>query len=185
MKNLRQNFETVLPLLLLTILCIWTIVEFMTGISGLKGSHLVGLGIVILNWVAFIRFRHYYKYLLLLTIVLGIIELINFAPIVYTISFGIGSVAVGIDVISFCIGILTYIIHFKKVNELFTQHFGASAQQSEKYERRVASEEIERFRDRFSEYSNETLNNIITETKYTTTAKEAAKQILNGRKNDI
>lgn len=181
MKQLYQKYKALTPVLLLTIFGIWTIADSFMEIITLTPKQYGGVAAVTINLIAFFAFRPYYKYVLLLTLLLGLINLINFTPAVASISFGIGSAKLAIEPTSLFIGILAYLINFKRVNELFFQRFGTTPEQADKYQQQVAAEQIEKYKKRYSDYSDELLNNILTENKYAPEALAAARQILNER----
>lgn len=181
MEMAFQKYKGIIPVLVLACLCIWTIVV------SILWNHTLGLkeygayAAVIVTLLIFFAFRPFYKYVLLLTLLLGLINLINFGPFDGTIKFSIGSISIRVQTVSFFLCILTYITNFEKINEIFLLHFGTTPEQSERYEEQVRAEQIGKYKKRYSDYSDELLNNILTENKYAPEALAAARQILNER----
>jgi hypothetical protein len=73
------------------------------------------------------------------------------------------------------ISILRYIINFKRANEILYDIFGLTPEQVNKNAQRRQTEQIDRFKDRYSKFSDEQLNGILTENKFVPEALQAAR----------
>ena len=136
---------------------------------------------IIINWISYFFGRRLFKYVLTLTLLLGLINLINFTALLTMSFIAYDKHQLGLQPTIFWISILTYIINFKRANEILYKFFGPTPEQADKNARRRQTEQIDKFKDRYSKYSDEQLNIILTENKFVPDALQAVRQLLNER----
>jgi hypothetical protein len=193
MKNYKQTYQTykqLIPVIILTVLTILTILTAFRGTVEMGGEnydfelttrHYGAFLAIIVTWVSFFTLRHLFKYVLTLTLLFGLINLINFTAL-QTMSFiAFDELKLGLQPTIFLISILTYIINFKRANELLYDIFGPTPEQANKNAQRRQTEQIDKFKDRYSKFSDEQLNAILTENKFVPEALQAARQLLTER----
>ncbi|MES2519716.1 MAG: hypothetical protein V4585_16485, partial [Bacteroidota bacterium] len=137
---------------------------------------------IITNWFSFFTFRRSFKYILTLTLLCGLINLINFTAL-QTISFiAFDKHKLGLQPTILGISILTYIINFKRANEILYDFFRPTPEQVDKNAKRRQAEQINKFKVRYSKYSDEQLNIILTENKFVPEAAlQAVRKLLKER----
>jgi hypothetical protein len=150
----------------------------------LTTKHYIAFGAITINFLTYFLLRQFYKYVIGLTVVLGLFSLMTFSALTTTSSFGINSLKIGFQPSAFWAGLFTYIINFKRVNEFIFNNLATKrtpeARQTDDKQR--FAEGVEKFKQKYDGYSVESLTEIITANKYIPEALEAARQLLNERK---
>ncbi len=193
MKNYKLTYQTykkLIPVIILTILSISTILTDLRGTVEMNGEnyefeltakHYGAFLSIIINWLSFFAFRHLFKYVFTLTLIFGLINLINFTALQTISAVAFDKHQLGLQPTIFLISILTYIINFKRANEILYDIFGPTPEQANKNAQRRQTEQIDKFKDRYSKFSDEQLNGILTENKFVPEALQAAQQLLTER----
>lgn len=193
MRILKLYFDLYKQLLPVLILAIYSILAVMTAIQGtvviagesydysLTIRHYLALAAVIVNVIGFFTLRRSYKYLLLATIVLGIFNYITFSTLETTRSFNIGGLRFGFQPSAFFAGLVAYVVNGEKVNKLIIDLFRSSPDDEEKNAKASWSDSVNKFKERYKNYSSEELDEILTEKKYVAEALEAARQLRSER----
>jgi hypothetical protein len=189
-KSKYQQYKQLIPVIILTVFAIVTILTSFRGTVEMNGEnydfeltfkHYGAFLAIFINWLSFFTFRRFFKYVLTLTLLLGLINLINFTAL-QTISFiAFDKHQLGLQPTIFWISILTYTINFKRVNEILYDFFGPTPEQADKNARKRQTEQIDKFKDRYSKYSDEQLNIILRENKFVPEALQAVQQLLTER----
>jgi hypothetical protein len=128
MKSFYQKYKSLLPVILLTFFCIPLIISIYTGKftfnneefifhPGLK--HYFALAAVILCYSSFFFYRAYFKYILLLTIIIGLFSAIQFTTYLSTNTFTTSFITLRFQPAAFYAGLLAYILLFRETNEFF------------------------------------------------------------------
>ncbi len=179
-----KQHRQLLPLLLLTGFCIEAINEALLNYSLLTIKNYIAFGVIALNFLTYSLLRRFYKYTLAVTIIVGLFNLIVFSAVEWTTSISFNSLEVSFQPQAFLAGLLAYLINFKRVNNFLLDNIGTkqTPEERENYEKAIFAEETEKFKERYKNYSNETLTEIITENKYVPGALEAARQLLHERR---
>lgn len=171
---IKRNIN-IIPLLILSVLEGFTIKSFAFGMDGgyliLKLPHILGMFAVILNWVIFFFNRKSYRYILPVTLALGVLRILNFTP--YESSFNVADVPI-FQPTSLGIALITLLINYKKLKD-------KNQTKVIKVNSNVREVQIKNFRLKFQKTSTENLKIILTDAKYSPFAKEAAEQILKER----
>jgi hypothetical protein len=190
-----HKYKILLPILLLTGLCIWTLQEGLIGTTVIEGdrtinthvnldiTHYCAFALVFINLLSFLFFRRFTKYILLLTLTLGLLDIINFTPSHDTVSYGFNSLAIQFQTSSLQVGIITYILYFKRINGSIIHFFNPPFKQTPEIDSSKYREQINKVKERFAKYSNDELSSIVTEKKYTPEAWEAAQELLSERQS--
>lgn len=194
----RQVLETfkqqrqLLPLLLLTTYCINVIIRAIDGTVVLAGDtynfeltakHYIAFGAIGLNFFIYSFLRPFYKYSLGLTITAGLFNLITFSALETRQIFGLGGLEVGFQPSAFLAGLLAYIVNFKRVNEFIIVHLmtARTPEEQNKIGKERMRESVDKFKEKYRNYSVEMLTEIVIEKKYVPEALEAARQLLKER----
>ena len=191
LTTLKQQ-KQLLPLLLLTAYCIDSIQTAVRGTIVMEGEtyefalttkHYIAFGAVTINFLTYFLLRQFYKYVIGLTVVLGLFSLMTFSALTSTSSFGINSLKIGFQPSAFWAGLLGYIINFKRVNEFIVDNLATkqTPEARDTIDKARFAEGVEKFKQKYDGYSAETLTEIITANKYVPEALEAARQLLNER----
>lgn len=188
---LFNTFRQLIPLLLLTILTIITLTIFVVGEFSnnadnrfiLTIKHYLGFTILIINYLVYFYSRKQFKIIIGVTLILGLFNLINFTASEISTYIGIGSLKIGCQPYFFLICFVTYISNRKAVNNLIGELFGPTPEKAIQKQEKYETETIQRFIDKYQSYSNEQLENILTDKRYVSEALEASKRILEQRKN--
>jgi hypothetical protein len=189
-KPTYQQYKLLIPVIILTVFAILTILTSFRGTVEMDGEsydfeltvkHYGAFLATAMSWISFFKFRRLFKYVLGLTLLLGLINLINFTAL-QTISFiAYDKHQLGLQPTIFWISILTYIINFKRANEILYDIFGPTPEQANKNAQTRQQEQIDKFKDRYSKFSDDQLNAILTENKFVPEALEAVRQLLTER----
>lgn len=140
-------------------------------------QHYAGLLAAITCITVFFVFRKAYKYALNLTLTLGLVNILIFTPSSVTFSIYLSKINIGFQPFSLVLILLTILLILpqrSKMSPVVSEEATAMKQNHLKEDR-------EKFERLFSNKSPEELNQIITDDRYGTAAKEAAKHILNDR----
>ncbi len=119
-----KNHKNIIPLLLLTLISFNTLSKFIeVNYIENKGvllshttQHYLGFVFVIINYVMYFYLKKYYKHLMLLTLFLGLFNVIQFNLDVYTCSFGMNAVKLHFQPFVFVVILITYILNRKQIN---------------------------------------------------------------------
>jgi hypothetical protein len=191
LTTLKQQ-QQILPLLLLTAYCIDAIITAVRGTVVVAGEtyefalttkHYIAFGAVTINFLTYFLLRQFYKYVLGLTVAVGLFNLMTFSALTTTSSFGINSLKIGFQPSAFWAGLFAYIINFKRVNEFIFNNLATmqTPEARETVDKQRFAEGVEKFKQKYDGYSAESLTEIITANKYIPEALEAARQLLNER----
>jgi hypothetical protein len=179
-KQIYQKYKQLIPLLFLTYLGITTIIT--TELMG-ESYHFsysyeqYGAFIsLIATSGSFFYLRPYYKYVLLIILFLGLFNILNFTINKYSINIGIGALKTPNIQPKILLTILfTYIINFSRLNQIIGKYL---PKPDEKEVIELQSEQINKFKKVYAQYTEEQLNNVIIGTTYVPEAKKAAEELL-------
>jgi len=126
MKALFQKYKMLIPILVLAGLCMFTVATFIRGTVDMNGfeyefmltvKHYGAFVSVMVNLVSFFVFRKYFKYIFILTLLLGLFSIINFTPLDTQWMLRAGSILIEIQPTAFLVGILTIVLNFKTIEK--------------------------------------------------------------------
>lgn len=179
LEKLRKH-RSLLPLLLLALLCQWTLWLVLNGSVTLDPG-LIGWAALIPHIAAFIAViaclavyflrRRAYAPVLLITLVLGTFNIFNCTPFESTAYLRM------FFVLKFSFQPLVAIVDFVALAQL-TMGSKKAGSRDEIY---IDAEKLADFKERYLSYSTERLQEIINENRYTPEALEAARQVLQER----
>jgi len=190
MKETFSKYRQLIPLIILIIFSVVTIFTMIQGTVEMNGDtflfaltskHYLAFTLLIIDLVLFFLYRPVFKYIFILIILLGLINIINFLPLETIYSFRIAILKFSFQPIFLLVGFLTYLINFKQINSFLSDKFLPTKEESLEYETRQQSDKIEKFKIQYSNYTDKELEEIIDEKRYTFEALEAARQILDKR----
>ena len=179
-----------IPVLVLTGLCALTIATLIRGTVEMNGlhydfmlteKHYAAFVAVTLNLFSFFKFRQYFKYVFGATLILGLFCLLNFTPLDSKWTLGIGSLKIGFQPTAFLVGLLTLILNFDRIRATLENNNGEIAEQDIQDNKDRINEEVKKFKNKYFNYSSDELEQILSDKRYTASALEAARQILNQR----
>lgn len=191
-KLLYKKYKQLIPILVLLCFCIFTIVTFFNDkivnneeqlLLNLK--HYAGFSFVIICIISFFKFRHFYKYALSFTLLLGLVNFVNFTPSIRTFFVRFGSLEIGFQPTSFLVIILGYIINFTQANKFIIRQIQSSSSENQTFEKGINLNKVDTFKDRYKECSDNKLQQILNENEFVPEALEAARILLKHRKISI
>jgi hypothetical protein len=123
-----NKHKQILPLLLLTAYCIDSLITSIQGTVEvvnyqLSLNHYIAFVMVGLSFLSYFFLQQFYKYVLGLTIVAGLFNLIVFPAIQHIYFFSIYNAEIAFQPSAFFTGMLTYIINFKRINQFIVLQF--------------------------------------------------------------
>lgn len=189
---IKRN-KQLLPLLVLMVYGIDTLITALLGTVVMGGEtydfslnlkHYLGFAAIAINLIIYFLFRQLYKYSLPLTIAIGLFGLVAFSALQMKWNFGfIIVLPFGLQVAALLAGLVAYILNFHNVNQFLADHLTAKRTPQEEviYKESKSAESIQKFKEKYDNYSTEKLNEIIAANKYVAEALEAARQLLNAR----
>jgi len=185
-----QRYKNLIPLGVFTVLCITTLITRFSGTREADGtySHIIlswkhygAFAAVLLNYGIFFRFRPQFKKTFIATLLLGLFGIINFTATdsLWTLKMGDTTVFI-LQPASFYVALLTLALNYKTIRarQAKSEPPAENLQSNEKHYR----EDLEKFKSKYAPYSNEDLEKIIADRRFTAAALEAAEQILSERK---
>lgn len=185
-KTIYQKHKQLIPVLLLSLFIINTTVSAVSNKLNadyweMTIKNYAAILLLIFNFIIYFKSRSYYKYALLLTFILGSISLIVFTPFESSGYLQFGSLRLGFQPTIALMVIITYLINFKRANEMMLDYFGPSATESIKRELDDHSEKVEKFRSIYQHKTSEELILILTDKRFVPEAHKAAKELLEER----
>lgn len=194
-KDSSASFERhfqLIPVIVLAVFSVGIIVAAFDGVVVVSGKqypfslslqHYLAFVSIAVNFICYFFFRSIYKYALLITIVVGLFNLINFTAVEHFIGLRIGKVSISFQPTAFLVGFLVYVLNFKRANNFLIDLIAVkrTPEEQEKFEKKVFAEGVEKFRNTYSHYSNEALTEIVEAKKFVPEALEAARQLLQER----
>ena len=191
-KSWYDKYKMLIPVLILSIFCISTILGHIfdttdTLVYGefarytITNKHYGAFVMVVINFIAFFYLRYLYKYILLLTLVLGFFNVINFTLSESQIVIRISGSEVRFQHFSLFVGLLTIVISYKRIIEIYKEEFGKPSKQILIDEQEKYVEDIHKLKNFYKNKTSDELTQILEDKRYTQTALEAIKQVLNER----
>ena len=191
-KSWYDKYKMLIPVLILSIFCISTILGHIfdttdTLVYGefsryiITNKHYGAFIMVVINFIAFFYLIYLYKYILLLTLVLGFLNVINFTLSESQIVIRISGSEVRFQHFSLFVGILTIVIGYKRIIEIYKEEFGKSSKQILIDEQEKYVEDIHKLKNFYKNKTSDELTQILEDKRYTQAALEAIKQVLNER----
>ncbi len=181
-SKLFTQYRSISPLIFLSLL---TIIAFVKGTGATDGTrynfiinykHYLAFIALFCNYYLFFFKRRYYKGFVILTFFLAVFNFINFTVYETAIIIGLRFQPYIIFII-----LLTYFFNFEKTNDLIFNLIGYSSEDRAKKLEEYESKKVEEFKEKFKNYSSETLEKIIKENRLVIEAIAASKQILETR----
>ena len=194
MSDRIKKHLQLLPLLLLTIYCADAIVASVQGTVDMAGvpyyytittKNYLAMTAVALNFVFYFAFRPYYKFVLLITIALGIFNFLVFPALETTVSYKLNGIKISFQPSAFFAGLLAYMINFKRVNNYILTNLSnkKSAKEIEDMQMNHFVNEVQGYKIKFDGYSTESLREITEANKLVPAAVEAARQLIRDRES--
>jgi len=189
-KETYQKYKMLIPVLVLTGLCALTVATLIRGTVEMDGlnydfmlteKHYGALVAVTVNLISFFAFRQYFKYVFGATLLLGLFCIINFTPLDSKWTLGIGSLKIGFQPTAFLVGLLTLALNFKTFKVALDNTSGEVSEQNLIDNQKRFNEDVEKFKTKYVNYSTDDLTQLISDNRYTASALEAARQIINQR----
>lgn len=180
-KILRKYFP-IIPIVLLNILIIITVIEaLLDSNGGLTWSNYLAILTVALLYIVFLKFRKYFKIVLLITIILGYTNILNFTYFTFSGWFRIGPLKIIIHPIISLVLVITYIFNYRLINSIIAQMLFRNKLTNEEYEQIIFTQKYEEFKINFTNKNDEELLKISNDERYLLPARAAAKDILKER----
>lgn len=185
-----DKYRQLIPLLLLTILTMVTLTTFVIGEFNynidnrfsLTFKHYLGFATIIISYLTYFYSQKHFTLIIGITLLLGLFNLIIFNASQIITYIRIGSLEIGCQPYIFIICLVSYILNRKSVNNLLGEFFRPTPEQIIQRQEKYETETIQKFINKYQSYSNEQLENILTDKRYVSEAIEASKRILEQRK---
>ena len=125
-KSFFYKYRRLIPVIIMSILLIITFFNsyeirqwFSDEISAymIIWKHYLALVLVILCFAVFFFFRKYYKYILIVTLITGLLNIICFTSAQYEYFIRIGSATLNFQSTTFFIILITYFTNYKSANK--------------------------------------------------------------------
>ncbi len=192
-KNAFNAYKQLIPIIFLAFYCIDAIATAIDGtvVMSYKAyefeltiKHYIAFGVIVINLLMFFFYKAYFKYSLLLTILLGLFNIITFSALTET--FSLKGLGMGFQPSAILAGLLAYIINFKRATKLIlkTVRTNYTPEQIAKIEKKKFVEETQKFMSRYKAYSTESLRQIVREKEFVPEAIEAAQQLITEREKN-
>lgn len=186
-KKIASLFNTkTIPLLALSVLFSITIVQLLTDSFMVEGKsysyqfnekHYLALGALIINYATYVFSFKHYKYTLLVTLLLGLFNIINFN--IERDSFFWGSDRfIQFQPYIFLICLLTYAFNYKSINALLGTFISPTKHIKDKRQKEYLMEKSNRLKKMYTGFETVKLEKIIADQRYQKEAQLAAKEIL-------
>jgi hypothetical protein len=179
--KLSQIHRNLIPLLILVVICVYTLFTTLFGKVYYEGSyydrsftlpHCIGFVGVTVSILVYLLRKGLFKPVLLLTLTLGLCNLANFTP--DKTSIGIGPI--GVQPLSLLLIVIYYFLNQQSAHRLLRAYvIPAPSPQKQAENRR---ESIAKFKATFAKKSNESLLEIIEKRAVVPNALEAARELL-------
>ena len=185
-KKIFTKYKMLIPTLILTYFCMHIIFVAIRGTAELGGfTYLFSMSIqqkaalaaVALNWTAFFLLRPSYKYVFLVTVLLGLFSMLVFTPQSIRYSISLGSAELTFQPSALLAGFIAFLLYIRKPFKANTE----AAEKNAVYNENKFAEELSHFKEAYKSKSSESLEKILIEKRYTAAALEAANQILEER----
>ena len=175
-----KKYKNLLPILCLALISIYTIFYILLYKEKSDGNeytmefsieNILGFTAILFNIIFYFINKNVFKYLVISTIILGIVGVLNYTFFVTSVDF----LFIPIQPISFLAGLTYFILNYSRIKHWFDDvtHANEPIIQDE--------EKIEKLTNKLQNMSSEELNEIIDSKSYTLEAKIAAKKLLENR----
>jgi hypothetical protein len=189
MTDFLRQHKNLLPLLLLTAVCAYTVVVTLFTPVYIEGQpyersfdfrHYLALAGVALNLLAHFRFRRWFKFTLAGLLLLGLFDVANFTPDRFSMGFGFGdAVRISVQPLSLLVAVVYYLLNPAESRRLLRTYVlpaPSPDKQAAYYRERVAQ-----FRSSYARKSDESLHALLGNQQLVPAAQEAARQLLQER----
>ncbi|QIL78284.1 MULTISPECIES: hypothetical protein [Hymenobacter] len=150
-------------------------------------AHYLGFACLLGTVVLYLCFRPFFWYALLITLLLGLFNLVNFMPLRMSVGLTFGSATVGFDPLSFVVLLAYYFLHKTAADSFLRKHLHSLLPQPSPAHRTARwRESVDQFKQTFARKTDEALGLIVTEQKMVPAAVTAARELLQERNsNDL
>lgn len=180
MKERILRHKNLLPILLLCCFAIWTIIEVQFIMTEYEGEfyeqhyrieNYLAFIFLIADLIIYFKFRPYFKYAVLTTVVLGLLGILNYHTFISTLNI----VVIPLQITSLIIAIIYIALNYERTkNKLFGEYVPEAEQLPD-------LEKVETFKRKFTNKSTEELTELIGDKRFVKEAKIASTEILNER----
>jgi hypothetical protein len=190
MKEVLIKYKNLLPLLVLAGFCLYTILDILINsevhykgeiyhrtFSAQQYAAFLLLGIDV---SVFFTKRSWYTYFLITTLLLGLLNAINFTPTLYTVT--LFSPKIAFQPLSAATGIFTFFLNFNRFKNGPLSISQEVVKQIEREQEKNLAEEVDRFKSKFTNKPHEELAELLLDKRFSKAAVEAARQLLDERK---
>lgn len=185
-KFLYQRYRQLIPALLLGICCVSTIASAIRAAITADGNtygfafsaqHYAAIAFTVLTLASYFLLQKYYRYLLGVCLLLGLLNLLYFTTNQTIVGIGFGELAVSVNLVSLLIILITYGLNFNRANAyLFDLLKPTPAKVSGNLQ-----EDIAQFKERFARKSTEELLQLTKANRLVPAALAAARQLIQER----
>lgn len=176
MSVLFKKHKNLIPLIILGLCCIYTFLnsyfnsyEASDGsvyFYSLKLEHYLALAALIIDFLVYFLWKSYFRYVVILTLVLGLFNVLIYLPININIVF-----IVSFQALSFMMGLFYIFLNYGSIYKKGT----LKAEQ-------IDMDKIEKLKLKYLEMTNEELKEINEDKRFTAEAKMAVEEVIKERK---
>lgn len=168
--------KNLIPLLVLALFALITAFELFIGDNYIISNyHIIGFVLLTASFVSYFKFRKYFKFVVILFVGLGLFHIanVNLSTIESSL-FG-----VNFQPLFFLVALYYYAMNLKTINDRIMPQ--GDRVDPETAKRMYYQSEVEKYRNQFTRYSKEQLEQVIQKETSLKAAKEAARGLLEGK----
>jgi hypothetical protein len=186
-----QKIKILIPLFLLTMLATTIFISHLKGTQNIEGvdykfqfsdGHYFAFVALAINYLAFLFSRKFYPYVVATTLLLGLLNLINFLPSKQSFSLGFGDSEISFQPHIFFILITTCILNYHDLRSFLQKIFGDNKEEADKKLTDNEEKAVAHFANKFENQTDKQLEELINDGRLRTEAITAAQSILEKRK---
>jgi hypothetical protein len=182
-----SRYKNLLPTLVLAVFSAYTAFTLLTSevktgnvttSFAILPQHYGAFAAVALCLFSFFFLRKIYRYVLGATLVLGIFSVLNFTVNAHWVGLKLGALNITIQPLSFAVALFTLLLNWQKIKKYLV----SIVRKSEQPDTLSYNEDVEVFKVKYLNLSSEELQKIIADKRFRPEAIEAAKKLLEERK---
>lgn len=190
-KEVIQKYKQLLPVVVLaafscsTAISYWLQDKDTPGISYdvLTYTHYIAFAAVSITVALFFVYHRGYRYALVATLLLGLVNGANFTLTEYSFTLGLGGLKITFQPLSLLVLALTYALNFNRANKALLNRLRPepASVQTAAAAAQERTAQVEKYRETYLAFSDGQLRQLIEDKRYAPQAVEAARQLLEER----
>ncbi|MBI1306993.1 MAG: hypothetical protein GC181_10365 [Bacteroidetes bacterium] len=182
-----KKIAKLLPIIILSVYLAFTIIGGLRGFVYLNGEpvevllnwkHWLSLTLLVINYIAWFKFRKFFKYSLSVTLLLGLTGVILFSYDNLKTFYTFNSFEFEVFPRVIFAALVSVIVYFKDFKRLLSNLRTEAELDRKKTELKTLNSETDQFRFKFEKYSDQKLLQIAEDESYSEAARYAAKSLI-------